>query len=222
MTAWPGERYREGEHVTEEYVEVRDEPRHRHRFENEYVRVYDVLIPPADTTLYHRHVEDTFYVAVNEATVRDQTWGHDDRRSGTAAAGTVMCRPHRSRPLIHQVHNAGSSEMRLIGAEIKTSPLLTSPAALDAPGHTLTLERDRLRVYELSLAPGESTGTVDYRFSSLTVFLTIATVLTRSLSGGEHIGVHAPGDVIWMPGPVSFSLINLGEEPYRAAVGEWR
>jgi hypothetical protein len=112
--------------------------------------------------------------------------------------------------------------MRLIGAEIKTSPLLTSPATLDAPGHTLTLERDRLRVYELSLAPGESIGTVEYRFSSLTVFLTIAAVLTRSLGGGEHIGVHAPGDVIWMPGPVSFSLTNIGEEPYRAAVGEWR
>jgi hypothetical protein len=95
------------------------------------------------------------------------------------------------------------------------APLVVGPAG--ARG----LERDRLRVYELSLAPGESTGTVEC-FSSLTVFLTIATVLTRLLSGGEHIGVHAPGDVIWMPGPVSFSLTNVGEEPYRAAVGEWR
>jgi hypothetical protein len=208
--------------MTEEYVEVRDEPRHRRRFENEFVRVYDVLIPPGDTTLYHRHVEDTFYVAVNEATVRDQTWGDDDGRTGTAAAGTVMCRPHRSRPLIHQVHNAGAGEMRLIGAEIKASPAVTSPVALDASGHTLTLERDRLRVYELSLEPGETTDTVEYRFSSLTVFLTIATVLTHFLDGREHTGVHAPGDVIWMPGPVAFSLTNAGEEPFRAAVGEWR
>jgi hypothetical protein len=213
---------RKVEQMTEEYVEVRDEPRHRHRFENEFVRVYDVLIPPGDTTLYHRHVEDTFYVAVNEATVRDRTWGDDEERTGTAAAGTVMCRPHRSRPLIHQVHNAGSAEMRLIGAEIKASPDVTSPATLDASGHRVTLERDRLRVYELSLGPGESTGTVEYRFSSLTVFLTIATVLTRSPGGVEQIGVHAPGDVIWMPGPVTFSLTNVGDDPCRAAVGEWR
>jgi hypothetical protein len=208
--------------VTEDYVEVRDEPRHRRRFENEFVRVYDVLIPPGDTTLYHRHVEDTFYVAVNEATVRDRTWGDDEGRTGTAAAGTVMCRPHRSRPLIHQVHNAGSGEMRLIGAEIKASPAVTSLTAMDGSGHTLTLERDRLRVYGLSLGPGETTDTVEYRFSSLTVFLTIATVLTRFLGGGEHIGVHAPGDVVWIPGPVALSLTNVGEEPFRAAVGEWR
>ena len=55
--------------MTGTYVEVHDEPRHRHRFEDALVRVYDVLIPPTDTTLYHRHTEDTFYVAVNEATV---------------------------------------------------------------------------------------------------------------------------------------------------------
>ena len=68
------------------WVEVRDEPRHRRRFETDLVRVYDVEIPPGDTTLYHRHTEDTFYVAVNEATVRDRTWGEEGERTGTAPA----------------------------------------------------------------------------------------------------------------------------------------
>jgi hypothetical protein len=205
-----------------EYVEVRDEPRHRRRFENEFVRVYDVLIPPGDTTLYHRHTEDTFYVAVNEATVRDQTWGEDETRTGTAPAGSVMCRPHRSRPLIHQVHNVGVAEMRLIGAEIKASPAVTSTEPLDAPGHVLTLERDRLRVYELSLDPGASTGAIEYPFASLTVFLTVATLASRTSAGADRTAVHAPGDVIWSPGPAAFSLTNVGEQPCRAVIGEWR
>jgi hypothetical protein len=208
--------------MVDEYVEVRDEPRHRRRFENEFVRVYDVLIPPGDTTLYHRHTEDTFYVAVHEATVRDQTWGEDDTRTGTAPAGSVLCRLHRSRPLIHQVHNVGDAEMRLIGAEIKASPAVRSPEPLDAPGHVLTLERDRLRVYELSLEPGESTGAIEYRFASLTVFLTVATLVSRTSNGTDRTAVHAPGDVIWLPGPAALSLTNLGEEPCRAAIGERR
>ena len=170
----------------ETYVEVRDEPRHRRRFENDFVRVYDVLIPSGDTTLYHRHTEDTFYVAVNEATVRDRTWGEDEVREGTAPAGSCLCRPHRTRPLIHQVHNLGPADMRLIGAEIKATPAVTALAALDAPGHTLTLERDRLRVYELALDPGQSTGDVDYRFSSLTVMLTVATLHLVPADGPEH------------------------------------
>ncbi|MPY92192.1 MAG: hypothetical protein GEV08_03735 [Acidimicrobiia bacterium] len=206
----------------EEYVEVRDEPRHRRRFEDELVRVYDVLIPPGDTTLYHRHTRDTFYVAVNEATVRDRTWGEDEAREGTALAGTAMCRPHLKRPLVHQVHNLGTAEMRLIGAEIKASPAVTSEAALDAPGHALTLEREPLRVYELALGPGASTGDIEYRFSSLTVMLTIATLLVRHADGAARTMVHAPGDVVWLPGPAQLSITNVGEEPCRAFVGEWR
>jgi hypothetical protein len=186
------------------------------------VRVYDVLIPPGDRTLYHRHTEDTFYVAVDEATVRDRTWGDDEARTGTAPAGTAMCRPHRSRPLIHQVENVGAGPMRLIGAEIKSSPSVTSAAALDAPGHRLTLERERLRAYELALEPGESTGDIEYGFASLTVLLTIATLLIGQADGREVTVVGAPGDVVWRPGPTGLSITNVGEEPCRAAIGEWR
>jgi hypothetical protein len=128
-----------------------------------------------------------------------------------------MCRPHRSRPLVHQVHNAGAAAMRLIGAEIKASPAVMTAEPLVATGHQLTLERDRLRVYELALDPGESTGAIEYEFSSLTVFLTIATLL-----GSDRTTVHAPGDAVWLPGPAALSITNVGEERCRAAVGEWR
>lgn len=211
-----------GEDLNQGYVDVRDEPRHRRRFENGFVRVYDVLIPPGDTTLYHHHTEDTFYVAVNEATVRDQTWGEEEARTGTAPAGLVLCRPHRSRPLIHQVHNLGDGEMRLIGAEIKASPPVTSTEPLDAAGHQLSLERDRLRAYDVSLDAGSTTGDIAYGFSSLTVIMTVASLLVRFSDGFEHTAVYAPGDAIWRPGPVEFSMTNVGEEPLSAVVGEWR
>ncbi len=206
---------------TATWVEVRDEPRHRRRFETDLVRVYDVEIPPGDTTLYHRHTEDTFYVAVNEATVRDRTWGEDGERTGTAPAGSLLCRPHRSRPLIHEVHNLGPGAMRLIGAEIKADPPVTADSALKAPGHTLQLERDRLRAYELSLDPGASTGEIHYGFAGLTVFLTIATVSVHTAEGTVTT-IHAPGDVLWRPDPVRLTITNVGEEPFRAALGEWR
>jgi len=208
--------------MTGTYVEVHDEPRHRRRFEDALVRVYDVLIPPTDTTLYHRHTEDTFYVAVNEATVRDQTWGEEEARTGTAPAGMVLCRPHRSKPLIHQVQNLGEGHMRLIGAEIKGQAKHTATEVLDAPGHELSLERDQLRVYDLRLAPGESTGEIDYRFASLTVWMTVASGAMGRPDGSSQTQIFAPGDVIWRPDPTTFSLTNVGEEPLHAVMGEWR
>ena len=118
--------------------------------------------------------------------------------------------------------------MRLIGAEIKRSPPVTSPEPLQAAGHVLTLDREQLRVYELVLDPGQSTGEIDYRFSSLTVMLTIATLRIDRPDGADGTMaadatmIHAPGDVIWRPGPTTLAITNVGETPCRAAVGEWR
>ena len=115
----------------EGWVEVRDEPRHRRRFEDEHIRMYDVLVAPGDTTLFHRHTEDTLYISINDARVQDRTWGSEEARTGDAPAGLCLCRPHRARPLIHQVTNVGDGPMRMIGAEIKASPPLRRGSPLD-------------------------------------------------------------------------------------------
>ena len=71
----------------DEYVEVRDEPRHRHRFENDYIRLYDVLIPKGDETLYHRHGVDTFYVMIVNSSVKDRTYGAATSSTAEITAG---------------------------------------------------------------------------------------------------------------------------------------
>ncbi|MCC6433770.1 MAG: hypothetical protein IT196_01960 [Acidimicrobiales bacterium] len=205
----------------EGWVEVRDEPRHRRRFEDEHIRMYDVLVAPGDTTLFHRHTEDTLYISINDARVQDRTWGSEEARTGDAPAGLCLCRPHRARPLIHQVTNVGDGPMRMIGAEIKASPPLRRGSPLEAAHHTLALERDRVRVYALDLAPGASTGSLDYGFAAYTVFLTVATVQVRD-GDGTHSGVQAPGDVWWRPDGFRGTIANIGEEPLRALVAEWR
>ena len=204
-----------------DFVEVRDEPRHRHRFANACARVYDVLVPPGDTTLFHRHVEDTLYVSIAAATVRDQTFGEEKARTSPVPAGISLCRPHRAEPLIHRVTNVGDGNMRMIGAEVHATPVQTSKQPLDAPGHELRWETARLRAYELCLATEESTGEIDYAFSGLTVALTEASLAVRDRGGLERTLVLAPDDVVWHEGPAALRITNGGREPYRAVVAEW-
>ncbi len=106
----------------DEYVEVRDEPRHRHRFENDYIRLYDVLIPEGDQTLYHRHDVDTFYVMIADSSVEDRTFGESTSSTAQITAGGAFLRAHLSEPLIHRVCNIGSGAARMIGAELKAAP----------------------------------------------------------------------------------------------------
>lgn len=204
-----------------EIVGVRDEPRHRRRFANEHTWVYDVLIPPGDTTLYHHHDQDTFYVAIESARITNQFLGDEEGESRAVEAGTSMCSANAANPWTHRVSNVGDGPMRMIGAEALVRPRHVAKDALDVPAHRLAWEASRFRTYEIHLEPGEGTGWVEYPFSGLTVALSQANLVLRDGGSLERIVALAPGDVVWHEGPGSTSVTNAGTEPYRAVLGEW-
>ncbi len=206
------------------YVEVRDEPRHYPRFENDYVRVYDVRFPPGEASLFHRHDVDTMYVTVNDTRVYDETFETGESQLHELHAGLSLCRPHGSEPLIHKVRNEGEGLMHMIGAEVKKLPSVVSTQPLEAPCHT-RLENlsgaERLRFYQLQLEPGESTGEITYRFSGLLVSLSDANVEFTDSQAGCRVISFAPGSHIWHDGPVTQTITNLGETAFVAILGEW-
>jgi hypothetical protein len=205
---------------TPRWVSVHDEPMHRFRFANAHAYVYDVLIPPEAVTLYHRHDEDTFYVAVAGAHVCNQPLGQEPV-IGDVERGTVMVMPHRAKPLIHQVTNKGAADMRLIGAEILSSPPVAAAAPLAAPGLALLAEKPRVRSYALALAPGHSTGDMRCDFSGLLVVLSEGCLEIAGDGAARTLSL-SPGDVIWHDGPAVQRLTNRGPAPFEAVLGEWR
>jgi hypothetical protein len=208
---------------TDGWVHVRDEPNHFHRYENEYVRVYDVRFPGGHRCLYHRHDEDTLYVAVYDTRWREQRWGEDEQSESERPAGSILCRLHRAEPLTHAVQNLGNGLMRMIGAEVKNTPPVVSDVPLEAAGHTLLEEQPtpRLRLYRITLQPDESTGDVRYGFSGLTIFLSDANLEIVDAQGARRIVAGAPGDNLWHDGPQELRLTNLGPQTVRALLGEW-
>ncbi len=212
------------EQTQEKWVEVRDEPNHFHRYENDYARVYDVRFEPGEHSLYHRHDEDTLYVAVHATRVREQRLGESDHVEFDLAAGMSACRTHRSDPLIHVVENRGEGLMRMIGAEVKATPAVVSATPLEAPGFSLHPEQPdtpRLRLYLIELDPGQSTGQIRYGFSGLTIFVSDANLEIRDASGSRRILAGEPGDNIWHDGPYELSITNVGLQVYKAVLGEW-
>lgn len=207
-----------------DYVEVIDEPQHYHRFENEFVRVYDVRFAPGEASLYHRHDEDTMYVTVYDVTVHDQTYRAEEAQVHNLLAGLSMCRPHKEAPLIHQVRNDGRGLMHMIGAEVKKLPDVVADTPLEAPFHTLLDNLSgakRLRLYMIKLEPGETTGPVTYGFSGLTVSISDANVEYADQGGFCRIISFAPGSHVWHDGPITQTLTNKGETAFVAILGEW-
>lgn len=205
----------------ESFVEVADEPRHHPVFENDFVRVYDFRLRPGERTLYHRHDEDTFYVAVEPARIVDQPFGEAPAAEPISwPGGIAWCRGYGSEPVIHRVTNSGREAMRVIGAELRESPPAKAPRALEARAYKLKYEDPRVRVYRLDLAPGETTGAVEYDFSGLFVAVSSTRLALREGPRSWTRQVDA-GDSHWQQGPMQAELTNTGADAFRAYLAEW-
>jgi quercetin dioxygenase-like cupin family protein len=89
-------------------------PYHRWLFENQYVRVYDVHIPPGGMTEFHRHAYDTVIVQVSGGLTAAQVQGGEWGKPETAAQGTVEFTADSRKTRIHRVRNEGKTEFHVV------------------------------------------------------------------------------------------------------------
>lgn len=90
------------------------EPWHQWSFENRYVRVYDVRIPPGRTTTFHRHAYDQVTVYVSGGRISNQLQGKPWAPAETIEPRGVSFSAHASRPMTHRVRNDGANEYHVI------------------------------------------------------------------------------------------------------------
>lgn len=210
----------------EQIVEVGSEPRHKLVLSNDYVRVLRVSFPPNDTTLAHRHAEDSLYFFLVEGglNVVNHVQGRDPQ-CDCMGFGEVRFGQHKTEvPLVHKITNMSDMTMLCIDAEVLKQPPVTSAIPLMAPFHECIKTRDSCRVYKLMLAPGE-TVTVTYAFFYLTVVLKPSSVKMAIAGGGPGISwttVCQLGDVAWHQPVTDLTQTNVGDDVYEVYIAEWR
>jgi quercetin dioxygenase-like cupin family protein len=88
--------------------------RHRWLFENQYVRVYEVRIPPGEMTEFHRHAYDAVAVRASGGRVSTQLEGAQWTGATAIEPGSVVFDADSKKPFVHRVRNDGTSDYRLI------------------------------------------------------------------------------------------------------------
>lgn len=200
-------------------VPVANEPRHHLKFENQYVRVFDVQVPPGDTTLFHIHSNDYLFVSIGDATLKAELAG--------ALAGDLIvkdgdCRYSKA-PITHRVTNVGKHLFRNITIEVLKSPGSSAAAQTnEIPGHTLVLDNDRVHVERVVIEPGKSIATHTHPRSGLGVAVSAAEIKIESLGQKPRTVQFKPGDFQWTDGPVSHSMKNIGKTRFEAVHIEWK
>jgi len=199
-------------------VPLQEEPMHHLKFENAYVRVFDVLVPAGAQTRFHEHKNDYVFVSLGDARVRSE------RTDGTSVALDLKNGEARfSAPLTHRAINLGETPFRNITVEILKNagspPERPSPAM---PGHSVVLENDRVRIDRQMLDPGQSTGLHTHTLMSLGICVSPARVEYSEPGGKSETADLEAGQFNWHPTARTHSLKNVGKTRFEAIEIEWK
>ena len=103
-------------------VPVEDEPFHKTVFKNDYVQAFRVTLEPGQTSLMHTHSHDDAAVRLSTATVAQDSPGQPLAPSEPVYPGMVSARDNEAKPLIHRVHNIGTTVFDVIDVQILKRP----------------------------------------------------------------------------------------------------
>ena len=209
--------------VQQAAVPVEQEPRHRIVFQNQNVRIYDVLIPPGDQTLFHTHSFDNVAIAVSGGTGRDEMLGRPAREV-SLRTGNVGFSKATNAPYTHRLENVGTTPLRIVGLEVLSSSSSPGvPAVLNTvPGHQLVLENDRVTIYRVSIDPKQSTGIRSRTLPWLRVSITQSTISVQGPGKSPETIETKAGDYRWHEGATTDSIENIGSTKYEAIEIEWK
>ena len=168
-------------------VPVAQEPRHRLALEDEYIRLFDVRIPPGDTTLYHSHQRDSIYIPISGfASLVNQEQGKAAKPL-SIKFGDVAFAEHSKASFTHRVSNLGTEEFHVIDIEL-IAALKNSSTSEELPvGHQPVLENSRVRISRIVLDPGQFAVRDSTPTPGVTVVLAGTRIGFRRDSGATQI-----------------------------------
>ncbi len=214
-------------------VPVSQEPSHHLVFENQYTRVYQVEVPAGRPTLLHRHDNDYVFVVLGDAHISNEVAGRPplvqklkDGAVNFAAGGFA-----------HIARNLDTVPFRNVTIEIlrKSTRRICGPGTdavcpggADAIDHrslrtwNTVLETDAVKVTREEISPGGLYTKHLHNRDYLMVALSGLHLKNDVTGKGSATIQQKPGDVAWIQGGLEHTVTNLGKEPARFLVVEFR
>jgi len=197
-------------------VLVEKEPMHRLKFENDFVRFFDVLIPAGKSSLIHTHLYDGLSIRLSNSSVTEKFAAGGDVvteiKYGEARFGA------RPSPMSHQVVATSTNDFRNIFIEILPSkgPSLAAIVAPLTDRHVVLIDNERIRVSRLVLKPGESSKPHTHPMNSLGIILYDAKIEISGPAGSPQIIESKAGEFAWQASGTTHVIRNIGTKIFEA------
>jgi hypothetical protein len=199
-------------------VHVRDEPRHHHVFENEFISIIDVHLGPGDTTKYHLHNTPSVFVTLKDVKVGSQLVGQEPQK-GANISGLAMYDEIRT-PRIHRVWNEDTGwfhvmDIELIGQQPKNNVSMLNPGKLILKDdEIIMLFNERLVTgYKLKFSKGQ-TMTLPSSGSGYLLISTGESSARIILNGSIQQRNMKQGHYIWLDGKNPTQIASYSNAAY--------
>ena len=205
--------------LSEGWIPVYEEPRHRLVFENDDAMILNVYIPAGDVSDYHEHRIDLLYVTISGTTVWAQPLGGEKREADVTTGDLRFSSDNHPLPHVHRVGNIGLTPFHVVGVGVKGGISGKEPAIEgDTSGMTLDQVKPHASVYRIRLGPGMKSGLHTHNLPFAAVNLTSGKLLADN---GEAQPVKA-GEFHWYEAGVSHHCENTGDDPVEIIEIQWR
>jgi hypothetical protein len=166
-------------------IQVSEEPRHHKVFENEWVRVLDVHIPPGDTSLMHKHSTPSVFMVLSQTKTGSEVLVEPAKTN--FSDGHIWFEAFYDKPRIHRVWNIDTTEFHVVDMEI----LNKEPRPIDPPvtdkRFSLLFDERPVRGYRVALPAGERLPVMRRKAAIVVVGLS-------DVKGGAAMGGQAAGE----------------------------
>jgi hypothetical protein len=205
-------------HAADEVVvPVTQEPRHRVRFENEYLRIIQAIFVPGDQSLFHKHAMDSIGIVGPQPTkVRVEVLNQPKAVIGTGSPGDTSYYGWHEKPLIHRVTNIDDARTAIfIVSEIivPTPGQFPAPDRTAAPAYASVVDSARAQAWRLKLAPGESAPAIKQSGPGVRVVITGNQLRETAQGSPDRDLFVSPGYFEYQPAGRSRRLSTLAAHP---------
>ncbi|HWK03272.1 MAG TPA: hypothetical protein VNS58_06555 [Puia sp.] len=183
-------------------IQVSEEPRHHKVFENVWVRVLDVHIPPGDTSLMHKHSTPSVFIVLTNTKTGSQAIVEPAKMN--LANGHIWFESFYDKPRIHRVWNSDTTEFHVIDMELPNKNPQSIDPPLDNKSFTLLFDEKPVRGYQLTLAAGGNVKVPSRKAPLLVVILTDGKVAVNDKDFVKK------GDYLFIEAGKPVTIINKG------------
>lgn len=196
--------------ILQAQILVHEEPRHQPVFQNKDIRILNVRVAPADTSLYHMHNTPSFFIRLTNTITGSQVQG-EAKKAGKSQSGEIRFEnlaPPNNR--VHRVWNADKDTFHVMDVELLMKKAEFDEKPMTLPNLKLEIDTTWVRAYRLSLLKEIEFKSINKKQSVVLVSLNASTVEIGQ-NGNRKLQTLKPGSFFVINRKESFSLKNKTE-----------